>query len=97
MNRLIKQGKNMLFERTDMLRDYQVSTLISVSYTHLDVYKRQAPMDNGKVLMSFSGKELIKGEPDASSFPSGGLRATFEARGYTCLLYTSMRDVRRVP
>lgn len=39
-----------------------------------------APMDNGKVLMSFSGKELIKGEPDASSFPSGGLRATFEAR-----------------
>ena len=37
-----------------------------------------APMPNGKVLMSFSGKELIKGEPDASSFPSGGLRATFE-------------------
>ena len=48
-----------------------------------------APMPSGKVLMSFSGKELIKGEPDASSFPSGGLRATFEARGYTCLLYTS--------
>ena len=42
-----------------------------------------APMPSGKVLMSFSGKELIKGEPDASSFPSGGLRATFEARGYT--------------
>ena len=42
-----------------------------------------APDKNGKVLMSFSGKELIKGEPDASSFPSGGLRATFEARGYT--------------
>ena len=42
-----------------------------------------SPMPNGKVLMSFSGKELIKGEPDASSFPSGGLRATFEARGYT--------------
>ena len=42
-----------------------------------------APLPNGKVLMSFSGKELIKGEPDASSFPSGGLRATFEARGYT--------------
>ena len=39
-----------------------------------------APMPSGKVLMSFSGKELIKGEPDASSFPSGGLRATFEAR-----------------
>ena len=48
-----------------------------------------APMPNGKVLMSFSGKELIKGEPDASSFPSGGLRATFEARGYTAWDCTS--------
>ena len=37
----------------------------------------------GKVIMEFSGKELVRGEPDASSFPSGGLRATFEARGYT--------------
>ena len=42
-----------------------------------------SPTSNGKVIMEFSGKELIKGEPDASSFPSGGLRATFEARGYT--------------
>lgn len=42
-----------------------------------------SPGEAGKVLMEFSGKELIKGEPDASSFPSGGLRATFEARGYT--------------
>ena len=41
------------------------------------------PADGGRVLMEFSGKELIKGEPDASSFPSGGIRATFEARGYT--------------
>ena len=41
------------------------------------------PTEDGKVIMEFSGKELIKGEPDASSFPSGGLRATFEARGYT--------------
>ena len=41
------------------------------------------PAPDGGVLMEFSGKELIKGEPDASSFPSGGLRATFEARGYT--------------
>ena len=41
------------------------------------------PIDGGKVIMEFSGKELVKGEPDASSFPSGGLRATFEARGYT--------------
>lgn len=42
-----------------------------------------APASEGRVIMEFSGKELIKGEPDASSFPSGGLRATFEARGYT--------------
>ncbi len=41
------------------------------------------PADEGKILMSFSGKELIKGEPDASSFPNGGKRSTFEARGYT--------------
>ena len=42
-----------------------------------------SPTADGRVIMEFSGKELIKGEPDASSFPSGGLRATFEARGYT--------------
>ncbi len=42
-----------------------------------------SPTDDGSIIMEFSGKELIKGEPDASSFPSGGLRATFEARGYT--------------
>ncbi len=42
-----------------------------------------SPTNDGQVIMDFSGKELIKGEPDASSFPSGGLRATFEARGYT--------------
>ena len=42
-----------------------------------------SPVEGGKVIMEFSGKELIQGEPDASSFPSGGLRATFEARGYT--------------
>ena len=41
------------------------------------------PLEGGKIILDFSGKELIKGEPDASSFPSGGLRATFEARGYT--------------
>lgn len=53
-----------------------------------------APLPSGKVLMSFSGKELIKGEPDASSFPSGGLRATFEARGYTAWDCTSPAFVR---
>ena len=48
-----------------------------------------SPKDGGKIIMEFSGKELIKGEPDASSFPSGGLRATFEARGYTAWDATS--------
>ncbi|MCR4653673.1 MAG: glutamine synthetase III [Eubacterium sp.] len=54
-----------------------------------------APLSSGKTLMSFSGKELIKGEPDASSFPSGGLRATFEARGYTAWDCTSPAFVRQ--
>lgn len=53
-----------------------------------------SPNKAGKVLMSFSGKELIKGESDASSFPSGGLRATFEARGYTAWDCTSFAFVR---
>lgn len=53
-----------------------------------------APDAEGKVIMEFSGKELIKGEPDASSFPSGGLRATFEARGYTTWDCTSPAFVR---
>ncbi len=56
-----------------------------------------APKSNGKVLMEFSGKELIKGEPDASSFPSGGLRSTFEARGYTAWDCTSPAFVKKNP
>ena len=48
-----------------------------------------SPTENGKVIMEFSGKELVRGEPDASSFPSGGLRSTFEARGYTIWDMTS--------
>ena len=48
-----------------------------------------SPAPDGTVLMEFSGKELIQGEPDASSFPSGGLRSTFEARGYTAWDTTS--------
>ena len=53
-----------------------------------------SPTDDGGVMMEFSGKELIKGEPDASSFPSGGLRATFEARGYTAWDPTSYAFVK---
>ncbi len=54
-----------------------------------------APQENGKVIMEFSGKELIKGESDASSFPSGGLRATFEARGYTAWDCTSPAFIKK--
>lgn len=55
-----------------------------------------APKSDGKVLMEFSGKELVKGEPDASSFPSGGLRATFEARGYTAWDCTSPAFIKKM-
>ncbi|MGN1444920.1 MAG: glutamine synthetase III, partial [Eubacteriales bacterium] len=53
-----------------------------------------SPLAGDKVVMEFSGKELIKGEPDASSFPSGGLRATFEARGYTAWDPTSFAFIK---
>ena len=55
------------------------------------------PSPDGGVIMEFSGKELIQGEPDASSFPSGGLRATFEARGYTAWDPPPMPSSRATP
>ena len=54
------------------------------------------PTGDGQVIMDFSGKELVKGEPDASSFPSGGLRATFEARGYTAWDPTSPAFIKEI-
>ncbi|MEM1484652.1 glutamine synthetase III [Oscillospiraceae bacterium PP1C4] len=54
-----------------------------------------SPTEDGSIIMEFSGKELIKGEPDASSFPSGGLRATFEARGYTAWDPTSYAFIKQ--
>lgn len=53
-----------------------------------------SPTEDGNIIMEFSGKELVKGEPDASSFPSGGLRATFEARGYTAWDPTSFAFIK---
>ena len=53
-----------------------------------------SPTEDGHIIMDFSGKELVKGEPDASSFPSGGLRATFEARGYTAWDPTSFAFIK---
>ena len=54
-----------------------------------------SPVGGGKIMMEFSGKELVRGESDASSFPSGGLRATFEARGYTAWDPTSLDVYKR--
>ncbi len=80
------------------MRDWAISRG-ATHYTHwfhplsgLSAEKHDAfvvPSGDGRVIMEFSGKELVKGEPDASSFPSGGLRATFEARGYTAWDVTS--------
>ena len=56
-----------------------------------------SPESNAHAVLEFSGKELIKGEPDASSFPSGGLRATFEARGYTAWDCTSPAYIKETP
>ena len=53
-----------------------------------------SPVAGGKIIMEFSGKELVRGESDASSFPSGGLRATFEARGYTAWDPTSLAFIK---
>ncbi|MDR2069080.1 MAG: glutamine synthetase III [Spirochaetaceae bacterium] len=89
-----------------VMRDWAISRGAS-HYTHwfqpltgLTAEKHDsfiAPTGDGKVIMEFSGKELVKGEPDASSFPSGGLRATFEARGYTAWDVTSPAFLKQDP
>ena len=108
LKRLIVEGKELDFETADVIAHEMKEWAIekgATHYTHwflpltgVTAEKHDsfitAPMPNGKVLMSFSGKELIKGESDASSFPSGGLRATFEARGYTAWDCTSPAFVR---
>ena len=87
----------------DAMKDWALS-LGATHYTHwfqpmtgVTAEKHDSfitPAPDGRVIMEFSGKELIKGEPDASSFPSGGLRATFEARGYTAWDPTSYAFVK---
>ncbi|MDR2072054.1 MAG: glutamine synthetase III [Spirochaetaceae bacterium] len=89
-----------------VMRDWAISKGAS-HYTHwfqpltgLTAEKHDSfisPTGDGKVIMEFSGKELVKGEPDASSFPSGGLRATFEARGYTAWDVTSPAFLKQDP
>lgn len=109
LKKTIEEGKELDLETADVIAHEMKEWAIekgATHYTHwflpltgVTAEKHDsfisAPMPSGKVLMSFSGKELIKGEPDASSFPSGGLRATFEARGYTAWDCTSPAFVRQ--
>ncbi len=108
LKRTIEEGKELDLDTADVIAHEMKEWAIEKGATHYSHWFQpltgvtaekhdsfiSAPLPSGKVLMSFSGKELIKGEPDASSFPSGGLRATFEARGYTAWDCTSPAFVR---
>ena len=108
LKKTIEEGRELSLEVADVVAHEMKEWAIEKGATHYSHWFQpltgvtaekhdafiSAPMENGKVLMSFSGKELIKGESDASSFPSGGLRATFEARGYTAWDCTSPAFVR---
>ena len=108
LKRMIQEGQELDLATADVIAHEMKEPAIEKGATHYTHWFQpltgvtaekhdsfiSAPMENGKVLMNFSGKELIKGEPDASSFPSGGLRATFEARGYTAWDCTSPAFVR---
>ena len=96
LKRTIDEGEPLNTEVADAVASAMKDWAISKGATHFTHWFQPltgitaekhdsfiAPASDGRVIMEFSGKELIKGEPDASSFPSGGLRATFEARGYT--------------
>ncbi len=109
LKKTIEEGKELDLETADVIAHEMKEWAIEKGATHYTHWFQpltgvtaekhdsfiSAPLPSGKVLMSFSGKELIKGEPDASSFPSGGLRATFEARGYTAWDCTSPAFVRQ--
>ena len=96
LQQTINQGKKIESGVANAVADAMKEWAISLGATHFTHWFQPmtgitaekhdsfiSPAPDGRVIMEFSGKELIKGEPDASSFPNGGLRATFEARGYT--------------
>ena len=102
LKKTIQEGKELELSVADVVATAMKDWAIEKGATHfthwfqpmtgITAEKHDAfinPTDDGKVILEFSGKELIKGEPDASSFPSGGLRVTFEARGYTAWDCTS--------
>ena len=109
LKRTIREGKELEASIADVVADAMKEWAIERGATHYSHWfqpltgataeKHDAfistPKENGKVLMEFSGKALIKGESDASSFPSGGLRATFEARGYTAWDCTSPAFIKK--
>ena len=107
LQKTIKTGKPISAEVADVVAEALKNWAIekgATHYTHwfqpmtgVTAEKHDSfiqPIDGGAVIMNFSGKQLIKGEPDASSFPSGGLRSTFEARGYTAWDPTSYAFVK---
>ncbi|MFR2561773.1 MAG: glutamine synthetase III [Anaeromassilibacillus sp.] len=96
LQRTIKQGKHLDNTVANVVANAMKDWAIEKGATHFTHWFQPmtgitaekhdsfiTPIEDGRVILEFSGKELIQGEPDASSFPSGGLRATFEARGYT--------------
>ena len=96
LKKTIEEGENLSFDVANAVAVAMKDWAVEKGATHFTHWFQPltgvtaekhdgfiAPSPDGRVIMEFSGKELIKGEPDASSFPSGGLRATFEARGYT--------------
>lgn len=96
VKKTIVQGKHMELDVANVVANAMKDWAIEKGATHFTHWFQPmtgitaekhdsfiSPDSDGKVIMEFSGKELVRGEPDASSFPSGGLRATFEARGYT--------------
>lgn len=109
LKRTIQEGKELELSIADVVAHEMKEWAIEKGATHYSHWFQpltgataekhdafiSAPKSNGKVLMEFSGKELIKGESDASSFPSGGLRATFEARGYTAWDCTSPAFIKK--
>ena len=96
LKRTVEEGKDLDLNVANSVANAMKNWAVEKGCTHythwfqpmtgITAEKHEAfisPQDGGRALLEFSGKELIKGEPDASSFPSGGIRATFEARGYT--------------
>ncbi len=108
LRRAIEEGEELTLETADIIANEMKEWAMERGATHFTHWFQpltgvtaekhdsflSTPLTDGRVLMTLSGRELIKGEPDASSFPSGGLRATFEARGYTIWDCTSPAFIR---